>query len=61
MFKKWYKVEIIVTPKNGPRYSIFKKDKMSNKEVTKLVNTRKCGIGDYTKDYKWIGYAVTKL
>lgn len=61
MFKKWYKVEIIVTPKNGVRYSIFKKDKMSRKEATKLVNTRKCGLGDSTKAYKWIAYAVTKI
>ena len=61
MFRKWYKVEIIVTPKNGPRYSIFRKQKMNKKEMIKLVNTRKCGLADYTKPYAWIAYNATKI
>lgn len=61
MFRKWYKIEIIVTPKNGLKYSIFRRQKLNKKEVIKLVNTTKCGIGDYTKPYKYIVYTVTKL
>lgn len=60
-FRKWYKIEIIVTPKSGSKYSIFRKQKLTKKEVNQLINTTKCGIGDYTKPYKFIKYSVTKL
>lgn len=58
MFKKLYNVETIITPKNGGRYSVTKREKLTRKQAAKLVNMRKCGIGDSTKGYKWIAYAV---
>lgn len=61
MFKKLYKVETIVTPKYGPMYSIFTVKKMTKKEAEKLVNTRKIGLLDGHKDYKWIGYNVEEM
>ena len=61
MFKRWYKVQIIVTPKNGARYSIFKKQKLTKKEAIKLANTKHCGLYDYAKAYKQIEYVVTSL
>lgn len=61
MFKKNYKVETIVTPKNAPRYSVIHTKKMTKKEAVKLANTKKFGVRDYTKDYKWIVYKVTEM
>lgn len=61
MFKKWYKVQVIVTPKNSPKYSIFRKQKLTKKEAVKLSNTKHCGLYDYTKEYKYIEYIVTSL
>ena len=58
MFKRWYKVTIYVTPKVGARYTITKRDRMTKKQMVKLVNTRQCGIGDVSKGYKWIGYGA---
>lgn len=61
MFKKWYKVQIIVMPKEGAKYSIFKKQKLTKKEAVKLSNTKHCGLYDHTKAYKKIEYVVTSL
>lgn len=58
MFKKNYKIETIVTLKNGTKYTTTKTKKMSKKEAIKLDNTKKIGIDDNTKDYKWIVYNV---
>lgn len=61
MFKRWYKVQVIVTPKNGTKYSIFKKQKLTKREAVKLASTCHCGLYDYTKAYKKIEYMVTSL
>lgn len=61
MFKKMYKVETIITPKNAPQYTVVSRKKMSKKEAVKLANTKKFGVRDYNKDYKWIVYKVTEI
>lgn len=61
MFRKWYKVQIIVTPKDGAKYSIFKKQKLTKKEAMKLARTKHCGLYDYAKAYSYIEYIVTSL
>lgn len=61
MFKKWYKVQIIVTPKKSPKYSIFRKQKLTKREAMKLASTCHCGLYDHTKAYKKIEYVVTSL
>lgn len=58
MFKKTYKVETIITMKNGTKYTTTKTCKMTKKEAIKLANTTKIGVNDITKDYKWIVYNV---
>lgn len=58
MFKKNYKVETIVTLKNGTKYTTTKIRKMTKKEAIKLANMTKIGVNDITKDYKWIVYNV---
>ena len=49
-----YKVETIVTQKNGLRYTTVHTCKMTKKEAIKLANTKKIGVLDTTKGYKWI-------
>ena len=61
MFKKMYKVETIVTQKNGLRYTTVHTCKMTKKEASKLANTKKIGVLDTTKGYKWIVYNVIDL
>lgn len=61
MFKRKYKVDTIVTQKNGLKYVTTHTCKMSKKEAVKLVNSRKVGLLDTTKGYKWIVYNVTEI
>ena len=61
MFKRKYKVETIVTQKNGLVYKTSHIAKMSRKEAEKLANTKKIGVLDTTKGYKWIVYNVIDL
>ena len=61
MFRKWYKVQVIVTPKEGTKYSIFKKQKLTKKEAMKLSRTKQCGLYDHAKAYSYIEYVVTRL
>ena len=61
MFKKMYKVETIVTQKNGLKYTTVHTCKMTKKEAIKLANTKKIGVLDTTKGYKWIVYNVIDM
>ena len=61
MFKRKYRVETIVTQKNGLVYKTSHITKMSRKEAEKLANTKKFGVLDTTKGYKWIVYNVIDL
>lgn len=61
MFRKNYKVETIITLKNGTKYTTTKIQKMTKKEAIKLNNTTKVGVNDITKDYKWIVYNVKSV
>lgn len=61
MFKRKYRVETIVTQKNGLVYKTSHIAKMSRKEAEKLANTKKIGVLDTTKGYKWIVYNVIDL
>ena len=61
MFRKNYKVETIITLKNGTKDTTTKIQKMTKKEAIKLNNTTKVGVNDITKDYKWIVYNVKSV
>lgn len=61
MFKRKYKVETIVTQKNGTRYTTTDIRRMTKKEANKLANTKKFGVLDPMKGYKWIIYNVIDM
>ena len=61
MFKRKYRVETIVTQKNGLVYKTSHIAKMSRKEAEKLANTKKIALSDTTKGDKCIVYNVIAL
>ena len=61
MFKRKYRIETIVTQKNGLVYRTTHFERMTRKQAEKLANTKKFGVLDATKGYKWIVYDVKEV